>query len=116
MTTRHRLVTYVSPELHQLVSETADALGQTNSKMLAEILENSAAMLEVMRDLATELNSAPSKQRQVLGAFATEIRTMLRHAENELLPIETAASRPPTSNRGVTHPKISISETPGLSK
>lgn len=117
MTNRTRLVAYVPEDLGELVEETAAALGQTRSAFLSEILENSAPMFEVVRDLARELESAPGRQREALTATAEALRTMLGHASTDLATIETATKRDPRPvTRGSATLEISNTETPKRSK
>lgn len=95
-TNRVRIVTYVEPELAGLLADTASALGTTRSNMLADLLASAAPVLDVLRQAATTIESAPEKQREAFAALADAIRPAVAGAGDLADRLD-----PPPSNRGV---------------
>lgn len=100
-TDRVRLVTYVDADLAAIVDETAAALGQSRSSMLAEVVQNAGPVLAVIRDMARDLAEAPERHREYLERFAASLRPMADEASQGLAGLEALASTPAPSNTGV---------------
>lgn len=101
-TTRVRLVTYVDPATADLVRETADALDQTTSSLVADMVSYGIPMLEVLRDMAISIKTAPDQARARVLAMAEALRPMADEALKGLSDLERmSVEEPPTSNTGV---------------
>lgn len=91
-TDKVRVQTYLDPDLAALVAETAKALGQSSSSLVAEMVENSRPVLEVLRDFAASLASAPDRHKQALAAFAEAMRPLVAESNRALGDLQ----RPPS--------------------
>lgn len=90
-----RLVTYVDPATADIYRETADAMGQTVSAWLADVLAYSLPVVEVLRDTAIAMRDYPDRVAEHMEAYAAQLRPM---AADVLRDIDS----PPPSNRGGT--------------
>jgi hypothetical protein len=91
-TDKVRVQAYLDPELAALVAETAKALGQSSSSLVAEMVENSRPVLEVLRDFATSLSTAPERHREALAVFAAAMRPLVVESNKALGDLQ----RPPS--------------------
>lgn len=90
-TERVRVSGYVSPDLAALIDETAAALGESRSAVVAEVLGNAAPVLEVMRDLGEQLRAAPERHREVLADFAASMRPVAEQVQLALDGLDRVA-------------------------
>lgn len=100
-TTRTRLTTYVDDETAELVRSTADALDQTTSALLADMVSYGVPMLEVLRDMAMGLKQAPEDARARVAAMAVATRPLVEALYESQNRLELLSEDPPPSNRGV---------------
>jgi hypothetical protein len=100
-TDKVRVSGYVDTALAGLIDDTAAALGQTRSSLVAEVLQNAGPVMEVLRDLGLALQEAPERHRLALEQFAAAMRPMTEEARIGLEGLERLATDPPPSNRGV---------------
>lgn len=91
-TDKVRVQAYLDPELAALVAETAKALDQSTSALVAEMIENARPVLEVLRDFAATLSAAPERHREALAAFAAAMRPLVEESNEGLGWL----NRPPT--------------------
>lgn len=101
-TERKRIQTYVDQESAVVLRETAQALGQTQSALLAEVLENAVPVLRVLRDMALTLQEAPTKHREALAQLAERMEPLVEAERERVQMLRDLAEDPPTTNRGVT--------------
>jgi hypothetical protein len=100
-TDKVRISGYVDPALAALIDDTASALGQSRSALVAEMLEYASPVLEVLRDLGQALQAAPERHREALAAFAAAMKPMAEEARGGLEGLDHLVLGPPPSNRGV---------------
>lgn len=95
-----RVSAYVRPELAALIDEVAHALGQSRSSTVAEALDAAQPVLEVLRDLARQLQAAPEKHREALESLAAGLRPMTDQASDLVASLERLAADPRPVTRG----------------
>jgi len=104
-TNRVRVSAYVPEDVAAVLDQAADALEQTRSSLLAEVLTNAVPVLEVLRDLATDLRMAPGLHREKLAEFAAALRPIMDSNRDEfdrnLSVVGSPPGDPRLSNRGV---------------
>ena len=101
-TTRTRLSTYVDAETAELVRTTAEALDQTTSALLADMVSYGVPMLEVLRDMAIGIKQAPDEARARVAAMAAATRPLVDALYEDQARLAALGQDPPPSNRGVT--------------
>lgn len=106
-TNRHRVTAYVDEETALVLGQTADALDQTRSSLAAEVLSNAVPVLEVLRDLALDLKSAPDKHREFLADFADSLRPLQSDFDRRLAVVSSRGEDPRRTNRGVRNHDLS---------
>jgi hypothetical protein len=76
-----RVSGYVPADLAALIDEVAGLLGQSRSSLVAEMLSSALPVLEVLRDLARQLEAAPEAHRAALEAFAGSMGPLVASAQ-----------------------------------
>lgn len=99
-TQKVRLTAYVDPATAELVKETAEALDQTTSSLVGDMVSYGVPMLEVLRDMALGIKAAPDKARASMDALASVLRPMADEVLREIDALDPES--PPLSNRGGT--------------
>jgi ABC-type transporter Mla subunit MlaD len=100
-TDKVRVSGYVSSDLAGLIDETAQALGQSRSSLVEEVLTNASPVLEALRDMATALAAAPEQHRQALASYAAALAPLVAEVESGFGGLESGVLDPPPTNRGV---------------
>lgn len=85
---------YVPQDLVDLIDETSRLLGQSRSATVAEMLSAARPVLEVLRDLALQLEAAPEAHRAALAGFAASMGPLVSSAQEAVEDMRQAAADP----------------------
>lgn len=105
---RPKVTAYITDEASAALSAAADALGQSRSRLVSDLIDSAIPVLQVITDAALVVKSAPERQREAMDDLAQQIAPLSKQSEGllgELLAIVgTRPAGPPPSNTGVRTP------------
>lgn len=95
----------MQPETRAALDAASKALGQSRSRLVAELLDSAIPVLQAITDAALVVRDYGDMQREAMARAATEMEELTgsgQELQARVLDIMARlADRPPTSNTGV---------------
>lgn len=102
-----KVTVYLKPETRAALDAASAALGQSRSKLVAELLDSAVPVLRAVTDAALVVASVGDMQREALAKLADEVAPMKGQADELLAKVIEVAGKtgeaadPRPSNTGV---------------
>lgn len=101
-----KVTAYIQPETAATLDAASKALGQSRSKLVAELLDAAVPVLKAVTDAALVVANVGDMQREALAKLADEVVPMKEQADDLLARFVEAAQKaeaadPRPSNTGV---------------
>lgn len=101
-----RVTAYIQPETRAALDAASEALGQSRSKLVADLLDSAVPILLAVTDAALVVRDHGDMQRAAMQRAADELSELTGSGEElQARVVEIMArlgEKPPPTNRGVT--------------
>lgn len=101
-----RVTAYIQPETRAALDAASEALGQSRSKLVAELLDSAVPILQAVTDAALVVRDHREMQREAMQRAAEEMAELKVSSEDLQARVVDIMARlgekPPPTNRGVT--------------
>lgn len=102
---RPKVTAYITAEASAALDDAARALGQSRSRLVAELIDAAIPLLRVTADAARVVSGASEMQREALAGLAGRMSPVLEESEGLMTELAAIVGRwpdgPPPSNTGV---------------